>query len=373
MDDPVSTPPEDVRTFAHIGDPVPVPDHGPFWKQWFAQLIEHSPTLARRETIDESDPSATHEFESFGGANIGARLVLPSDGRGVKASLVTVHGDGVPDPLDVNGRRWQQVADRGVAVLLIRLRGYPGSRKGVGNLTESNEIGNTWITRGFDSQDHAEWVLPHGIADVCNACRVMRNALLHRDTDLDIPVDDSIDHPGVFLHGSSLGGGLAVISAAQLIGKLRGESIVDRLAIATPSLGDWMTRLNHPSGTAAQLRRVIDENPERREELLTRTRLCDAVVHGRRVRVPTFSMLAKRDAVVAPTTAAAVLNAIDSDPGRKWRFLIEQGHFEGDVGVNRRIAMYRRALCDFFDPGVAPIRSMKRWEPSMHRGTEVPS
>ncbi|NQX95767.1 MAG: alpha/beta fold hydrolase, partial [Erythrobacter sp.] len=287
--------------------------------------------------------------------------------------LVTVHGDGVPDPLDVNGRRWQRVADRGVAVLLMRLRGYPGSRKSVGNLTESNDVGNTWIARGFDSPDHNEWVLPHGIADVCNACRVMRNALLGRDSDLDIQVDDSIDHPGVYLHGSSLGGGLAVISAAQLIGKLRGESIIDRLAIATPSLGDWQTRLQEPTGTAAQLRRVIDDNPDRREELLARTRLCDAVVHGRKVRVPTFSMLAKRDAVVAPTTAAAVLNSIDADPGRKWRFLIEQGHHDGDTGVNRRIAMYRRALCDFFDPEMRPIQSMKRWEACMHGGTELPS
>ena len=84
-------------------------------------------------------------------------------------------------------------------------------------------------------------------------------------------------------------------------------------------------------------------------------------------------MLAKRDAVVAPTTAAAVLNSIDADPGRKWRFLIEQGHHDGDTGVNRRIAMYRRALCDFFDPEMRPIQSMKRWEACMHGGTELPS
>lgn len=372
MDSASSTDPGFVRTFAHIGDPVPASDHAPFWKHWFAGLIEQSPVLTRRIDEDRSDPSATHEFESVDGTMIGARLVLPRDGTGVKASLVTVHGDMPPDPLEVNAQRWQRVADRGVAVLLIRLRGYPGSQTTCGDLVSIGEHGNAWITRGFDSEKHEDWILPKAVADVCNACRVMRNALLHRDTDLEIPVDAEIEHPGVYLHGSSLGGGLAVISAAQLIGRLRGESIVDRLAIAMPSLGDWARRFEHPTGTAAALKRVVDANPDRQEELMARLKLCDAVVHGRKVRVPTFGMLARRDAVVAPECAAAVFNAIDADPGRKWRFLIEHGHFDGDVGTNRRIALYRRALCDFFDPDAAPIRSLDRWESVMHEGTRTP-
>ncbi|MCR9074730.1 MAG: acetylxylan esterase [bacterium] len=373
MDPVASTNPDFVRTFSHIGDPVPVSDHGPFWKHWFDALVDHTPVLKRRETSDPSDLSATHEFDSAGGVTIGARLVLPGDGRPVRASLVTVHGDMPPDPLDVNARRWQRVADRGVAVLLMRLRGYPGSRTSCGDLVKLNEHGNTWITQGFDAESHDEWILPKGVADVCNACRVMRNALLHRNTDTDIAVDESVDHPGVYLHGSSLGGGLAVISAGQLIGKLRGESIIDRLAIAMPSLGDWATRLSAPSGAALQIRRVIDANPDRREELLDRLKLCDAIVHGRRVRVPTLAMLARVDAVVPPHCAAAVFNSIDADPGRKWRFLIDHGHHEGDAATNRRIALYRRALCDFFDPTLAPIRSIDPWECVMHEGHRPPA
>ena len=372
MDSPSSTNPDLVRMFAHIGDPVPASDHAPFWKRWFATLIDHTPVLTRREALDPSDPGATHEFDSFDGASIGARLVLPRDRRAVKASLVTVHGDMPPDPLEVNARRWQGIADRGVAVLLIRLRGYPGSRTGCGDLTAMNQYGNTWITRGFDAETHEEWILPKGVADVCNACRVMRNVMLRRDTDTDIAVDDSVDHHGVYLHGSSLGGGLAVISAAQLIGKLRGESIVDRLAVAMPSLGDWGSRINAPTGTAAQLGRIIDANPDRREELMARLKLCDAIVHGRRVRVPTLGMLARQDGVVPPGCAAAAFNSIDADPGRKWRFLIEYGHHDGDTETNRRIVLFRRALCDFFDPDHLPIRTMNRWESVMHHGTRPP-
>lgn len=372
MDRSHSMSPNHVRIFAHIGDPVPAPDHSPFWKQWFERLIDHSPVITRRDAPDPSDRGATHEFESMDGVNIGCRLVLPSNDKPVAASLVTVHGDHTPDPLEINARRWQRVADRGVAVLLIRLRGYPGSQLSTGDLTQCDNQGHAWITRGFDAQSHDDWIVPKAIADVCNACRVMRNMLLHRDTDTDICVDESIEHPGVFLHGSSLGAGLSVISAAQLIGKLRGESIIDRLAIATPSLGDWPSRFDRPSGTAVHIKRMIEANPDRYDELMARLKVCDAIVHGRRVRVPTFAMLAHHDEIVSPECSAAVFNSVDADPGRKWRFLIERGHHDGDHNNTRRIAMYARALCDFFDPHQRPIEAMSRWEPLMHGGLTPP-
>jgi hypothetical protein len=76
--------------------------------------------------------------------------------------------------------------------------------------------------------------------------------------------------------------------------------------------------------------------------------------------------------VVTPECAAAVFNAIDADPGRKWRFQIERGHFDGDLGNNRRIALYAGALCDFFDPSQRPIDAMGRWESLMHEGVTTP-
>ena len=372
MERPHSTASEFVRIFSHIGDPVPAPDHSVFWKHWFAKLVEQTPVLERRAIKDSSDPTATHEFLSMGNTRIGARLILPQTGKQVAASLVTVHGDYTPDPLEVNARRWQHVADRGVAVLLIRLRGFPGSQADTGDLTNETNPGDAWITRGFTSTSNDDWILPQAVADVSNACRIMRNALIHRDTDTDIDVDPSVEHPGVYLHGSSLGGGLAVISAAQLIGKIRGESIVNRLAIATPSLGDWPSRFDRPSGTAADIKRVIDANPDRFDELMERLKLCDAVVHGRKVHIPTYAMLAHNDAVVAPACAAGVYNSIDADPGRKWRFLIQHGHHTGDTNNNRRIALYARSLADFFDPYNTPIASMRDWEQLMHAGLNPP-
>ncbi|MBL4697685.1 MAG: acetylxylan esterase [Phycisphaerales bacterium] len=361
----------DVQTFAHIGDPSPSPDHSVFWKHWYARLIETSPGLTLRTDRDESDPSATHEFISMDGVRIGCVLVLPSDNRPVSASLVAVHGYKVTGTLKDSARKWKSIADTGVAVLVIRLRGYPGSQIGIGDQTTPDELGAGWIARGFASDKHEDWILPKAIGDVCNACRVMRNALLERNTNLpQITIDPKIDHPGVFLTGTSLGGGLATIAAAQLIGRLSGESIIDRLAVALPSLGAWRWRLDHRhSGTTLDIGKTLTHHCDRREQLINRLRLCDAVVHGRKVRVPTLGMLARKDDVAPAPSTAAVFNAIDADPGRKWRFVVPFGHFEGGIANARRHALFDQALVDFFDPSRLPMESMSRWEPILHLGS----
>jgi len=365
----------DVQTFASIADPAPSPDHSIFWKRWYTRLVGCAPVLQRRKEPDPSDPSATHEFISNDGVRIGCSMVLPSNHRPVSASLVAVHGYSTPPLLEESVRKWTAIADTGVAVLLIRLRGYKGSQIGIGDQTTPDALGVGWIGRGFDAPTPDEWILPSAVSDVCNACRVMRNALLQRDTDADaeFDVDPSIDHPGVYLTGISLGAGVATIAAAQLIGKLSGDSIIDRLCIALPSLGAWGWKLNHRhAGTTIEIEKILTEHPTRREELIDRLRLCDAVVHAHKVRVPTLGMLARRDDVSPAPSAAAVFNAIDADPGKKWRFVVPFGHFEGGLANARRHALFEHAMIDFFDPSRRPIDSMARWEPILHTGVLSP-
>ncbi len=363
----------EVQTFAHIGDPVPSPDHSVFWKHWFNRLVEDTPKLVRRTETDPSDPSATHEFVSQDSVRIGCRLVLPTNDSPVRASLVVVHGYQQTKTLEVAAKRWQGVANTGVAVLLMRLRGYPGSQIGIGDQTTLDELGAGWIGRGFAGEKHEDWILPKAVADVCNACRVMRNALLQRDTDTELLIDQQISHPGVYLMGGSLGGGIATIAAAQLIGRLSGESIIDRLAIGLPSLGAWRWRLdNHLSGTSAELSKVLTHHQERQDELINRLRLCDSVVHARKVRIPTLGMLARKDDIAPAPSAAAAFNAIDADPGRKWRFVVPFGHFEGGIANARRHALFERTMIDFFNPSMLPIESMTPWEPILHDGIRGP-
>lgn len=366
-----------VRTFAHVGDPTPAPDHSPFWTHWYKAVTQDRPTVRRRTVEDPSDPTATHEFDSAGGVRIGGRIIAPPAGTPAKGSLVVVHGTS-PRECAVEDARWQRVAQRGVVVFAIRLRGFPGSQRETGDLRTPDALGAGWLARGFDAPTHEEWVLPHAVADVFNACRVMRNWALHRQepgADPN-PIDAehvATDHPCVMLYGESLGGGVAVMAAAQLAGRLPRDHFIDRLALGLPSLGDWRWRFaRRPCGSAADLDKHLTHHAARRDELINRVRLCDAVVHAVKVRRPTLTKLAMRDDVVPAPTAAAVFNAVDADPARKWRFLVPYGHIDGGISNARRHALFERCLPDFFDPDTRPIEAMAAWEPVLHTGDRAP-
>ncbi len=353
-----------VRVMAHVGDRTPSAEHSVFWKTWFQSLIEATPELRVRTDPDPSDPGATHEFVSRGDVRIGCALVVPESAP-IRAALVCVHGAGTPDALGHEARRWRGVAEKGVAVLCVRVRGFPGSRTDIGG----HPVGFTsddrgWFTRGLGEDEPNRWVVPHMVSDVCNAARVMRNALLGRDeSGRCLTLGAALDAAPVYLHGVSLGGGLGVIAAAQLSGRVAGEPVIERIALRWPSMGAMGWRLAHSrSGLAGVIHETLDAHPDRREALMDRLRLCDPVVHGRRVRVPTLALLAAHDDVVPGEAAAAVYNAIEADPGRKWRMCIERGHAEGDAALTRRIATFNRALEDFFDPARRPLESMHAWD-----------
>jgi cephalosporin-C deacetylase-like acetyl esterase len=361
-----------VRTFAHVGDPTPSPDHSVFWNHWYAAVTSEQPAIRRRSTEDPSDPTATHEFDSAGGVRIGGRLVLPPKGTRVRAGLVVVHG-AAPRECAVEDARWKRVAAQGVMVFAIRLRGFPGSQRETGDLRTPDAAGAGWIGRGLDAEIHEEWIVPHAVADVFQACRVLRNWILGRRGEGVDAEPEPTDHPLVFLFGESLGGGLAVMAAAQLAGRIPRAHFIDRLAIGLPSLGDWPWRLRHPAGgTGADVEKVLTRHAARRAELVNRLRLCDAVVHAAKVRRPTLAKLAARDDVVPAPTAAAIFNAIDADPARKWRFLVPYGHIDGGITNARRHALFERCMADFFDPAARPIDLMEAWEPMLHAGDRTP-
>ncbi|MFG0259264.1 MAG: hypothetical protein ACF8LK_02840, partial [Phycisphaerales bacterium JB041] len=100
--------------------------------------------------------------------------------------------------------------------------------------------------------------------------------------------------------------------------------------------------------------------------------LCDAAVHARKVRAFTLCKLALRDEVVPAPSAAAVFNALGTDPGDKWRFIVEQGHTEPSLALGRRLAIYERCAADFLDPTREPAASMEPWECVLERGDRVP-
>lgn len=361
-----------VDTLAHVGDPTPAREHSVFWSHWMAALESEAPALVERcgggtgvAQIDPTDPTCTHAFESLGGVRIGARLQRPPADVPIRAGLVSTHGYAVSKPIEARDPLFAPAAARGVAVLNIRVRGFAGSRLDTGDLQTPDGNGLGWITRGLDNEDDAvtgtmHWVYAQAVADVYQACRALRQWLLHHGPG-DVPM---------FLHGESFGGGLAVPAVAKLEGRGVDRARISRLVLALPTMGDWPWRHEHPvkAGSGVEIQKLLERRPDLGDVIKLRLRLLDSVVHAGRVRCPVLCKLAERDEIVPAPTAAAVFNALRVDPGRKWRFVVPHGHAETGNANARRHAAFERCMTDFLDPAREPIESMPGWIDRMKPG-----
>ena len=347
-----------VQTLSRVAGPARVPHFNGFWSAWRDPLGSLDPRLTPARDADPSDPDATHTFESVRSVRIGCTLV-PAKGA-TRATLVTSHGYACSRRLRDEPARWARIAERGVAVLAIRLRGFPGSQLDTGDLTAPDQTGCGWITRGLDAPADApeaalDWIVPQAVADLVNALRAVRAEFGPRTP--------------LYLHGESLGAGLGIIAAAQADDDARPE----RLVAALPSLGDWPWRAAHPAGGAgAEVRALLVRHADRERALLERIGLADATAHAAMVHAPTLAKLALRDDAVPAPTQAAVYNAVAADPGRKWRFLVQYGHHDGGIADARRHALFEQCVADFLDPTRTPRESMVPWEPLLGSGDRPP-
>ena len=334
------------RTLAFVVDPTPPPGFVQHWTHWQSVVWADAPTLLSiRDALPTHDAArleehgVTHVFQSMGDVTIGTRLTLP-EGE-VRGVVITTHGYGCPDvPLNDHN----PFTERGLAFLQVRVRGYPGSHLSTGHLSV---IEDGYITRGLLDEDTTRhWTLSGAVADLVNAFRAVR-ARFGAATPISI-------------HGESFGGGLAVIAASQIIGR----DHVERLALGVPTFGAWAWRFAQPVtiGAGAELAIYRRANPEHRERIDALLHLHDAVIHARRVVCPTICKLALLDEVVPAPSAAAIFNALGSDPGRKWRYVTRYGHFDGGMADLRRHALYESMVADFFDVRQRPRAIMQAWQ-----------
>ncbi|MEO1129738.1 MAG: acetylxylan esterase [Planctomycetota bacterium] len=340
-------------TLAEVGSSVLPPGFMQFFDGWLASLRDET---ARFEEADgdallrAGAPGITHTLASHGGVHVGCHVARPAgEPTGV---VVTTHGYGVApgDPLSDDGR-W---TSRGMITIRLRARGFPGSQMDVGDLTGRS---GGYIVQGIESLE--TWVLTGAVADLINTVRAAR----------------AMVGPGVpiCMHGESFGGGIAILAASLL----QDFEPVTRLAIALPTFGHWAWRHEHPidAGSGADIRRRLESGSVDVKEVMHSLRLLDTVVHAARVHCPTVAKLALRDEIVPAPTAAAVYNALGSDPGKKWRFIVRFGHhIDADMPMAdlRRHAMFEQLSAAFLDPSEDIDALMDRWDPVLIEGTEAP-
>ncbi len=325
-----------VQTLARVGDTTPAAMHGAFWSLWNDTLGAIEPEFSCRA----SGPirgTRLMTWRSLGGVWIDGLLM--GDGSAA-TGLVVLHGYTSPPPMADEAPRWSRLADRGVAVLLVRVRGYPESARDTGDLTAA-PFG--YITVGLDGPlespaDVLRWVIPGAIADVVQAIRGLRGHLGARSQ--------------VFLRGESFGAGLGVIAAALS----RPWGSVQRMVLGLPSLGDWTWRVQRPAldGSGRHVAAFLRQQGRRAGEVLAALRLADAVVHAPSVECPVLCKLALADDVVPAPSAAAVFNALGTPRALKWRYVVRYGHFEGGIRDARAHARFERLAERFLDPALDP-------------------
>lgn len=335
------------ETLCHSADPTPPPGFVQFWSSWrsnlWSQPVGFEPWTPSRG-IDPGATGLTHVLRSAGDIRIGCRITEPGPAvRQPRGIVITSHGYQVnpQEPL-IDQPRWPAA---GLAHIQIRFRGYPGSQMDTGDWTHDPP---GYVTRGIESPGTS--VLSGCVADLVNAARAARA----RYGD-DVPIS---------LHGESFGAGIAVVAASMLAG----TDMPARLALALPTLGDWSWRLKHKAvaGIGLDVARYTTGTPDHADTALATLRLYDSVVHARRVSCPLVCKLAERDEIVPAPTAAAVYNALGSDPSRKWRFITCFGHFSGSEANAdlRRHATFERLIVEFLDPALQPAAVMQKHDPA---------
>ncbi|MEM9066544.1 MAG: acetylxylan esterase [Planctomycetota bacterium] len=366
----MSTEPDDfgfnaVATLAHCAADRPPSGFGPFWQKWRDAETTRSITLA--PATDDAGVGVTHRIQGQDIA-IGTRLIEPPEGIPLVGGVVVGHGYGELTPLGAGYRWWTRLAARGIAVLAIRVRGFPGSPP------EADPIG--WILEGLASEvdagnepDPCSWIVSGAVRDTVNSVRALNNWLRERGV-----------HTPPTLYGISFGGGLAVIAAAQLARLCEDGKpgcAIGRLVLGVPTFGDWHWRTQSQrfsgNGSGALIHDLLVRHRAREEALLLCLSHFDATLHAKGVRCPVLCRLAVKDDVVPAPTAAAVFNALSTDTGHKWRYVTSFGHYDGGLTHARRYELFDRMACEFMDPTIKPETTMNRWADVVAGSMEPPS
>jgi cephalosporin-C deacetylase-like acetyl esterase len=331
------------QTLAFQVDDDPPEDFDAFWAGFREEIATLPSTW--RGAVD--GPRGQVMIESVRGVRVIARLSMPTPEP--RAVVLTTHGPpgqpmdrspeqmlvtaltGEPDAFPEAEEPWSEA---GLATLRLAVRGYPPSTLDIDDLRPD------WILTKLGLAD--SWVVRGAVADVVQAYRCLR-----RHFGAEMPIA---------LHGESLGGGLAVIAAAQLTAM---DDEPFRMVLAHPDLGAWRWRCGrYCGGPGGRMNELLTAMREDGPVVLDSMLLYDAVFHARGVRCPTLCKLACRDDIVPAPAAAAVFNGIAS--GRKWRYRTACGHFDGGLADARRHRNFTQINRQFLDPAVAPEAAAER-------------
>lgn len=312
-----------------------------YW-QAFREEVAALPLRFHGSLDGEVNPVTLTSIRSV---RIAARITMPPVSVKPSGIVITTHGY-APEAFFPNGPEpW---TDQGLITVRLRVRGFAPST------IDMPDFGAQWILHKIEAAE--SWILRGAVADLIHTCRCARARWPM------LPL---------FVHGESFGGGLAVISAAQLAAM---SEPPDRLVLALPSLGDWSWRAGrYCNGAGALVNAMLNSFRQEAHRLMQTLLLFDAALHARSVTMPALCKLACRDDCVPAPAAASVYNALASN--EKWLFATYFGHFDGGLADVRRHVMFEKLHRSFLDPAHPPAWTFKQnqgfdWLEPLRMGAE---
>lgn len=299
----------DLKTLLSLKAPAAPDDFEAFWRETYRQARQVPLRLSRRAV---KSPSADLEmfeveFDSLGGARIGAWLTWPRNGR-VSRGAVIGHGYGGRDAADLT------VAGPPAAAIFPCARGFHRSAG-----AKWPDVSTTHVVHGIESRE--TYIHRGCVADYWAAASALIEVVPE--------VAGQLDYLGC-----SFGGGIGGLM-------LPWDDRFRRAFLDVPSFGNHPLRLQAPCvGSGEAVREYYQKHPEVVQVL----RYFDSASAAGYIKIPVMVAAALFDPAVPPQGQFSVYNAL---AGPKKLFVHEAAHFShpNEVAENQRL---NQALGEWF-------------------------
>ncbi|HXT00416.1 MAG TPA: acetylxylan esterase [Elusimicrobiota bacterium] len=276
-------------------------DFDSFWMKTKQELAA-TPLDARLTPDPEhSDAEATcfkADYASLHGILIHARYCRPArDGKFPAALIVPWYSKGaISPPLSL--------AKRGVAALEFQARGYEVDQS-------SYPVDNSWyILSGIETPE----------------TYIYREIVSHALRGVDfLSVRPEVDARRLAVMGASQGGGVSLLAAGL-------DPRIKAVSADFPFLTDWPESLSAPHSPYADVRKYLEEHPERRNAVMKTLSYYDTLDVADRIRVPVLVQAGLKDWTCPAPGIKKLFDALES---RRKRLVERPSADHSDEGAER--------------------------------------
>lgn len=276
-------------------------DFDAFWAKTKSELAATPLDARLTPDPDNTDAEAAcfkADYASLHGIRIHARYCRPArDGKYPAVLIVPWYSKGaIPPPISL--------AKRGIAALEFQARGYEVDQS-------SYPLDNSWyILNGIETPERY----------------IYREIVSHALRGVDfLAVRPEVDARRLAVMGASQGGGVSLLVAGL-------DPRIKAVSADFPFLTDWPDSLSAPHSPYADVRKFVEEHPERRDAVMRTVSYYDTLDVADRIRVPALVQAGLKDRTCPEAGIKKLYDALES---RHKRLVEYQEADHSDDGAER--------------------------------------